>query len=137
MKKTLLAALFLLLICSSAYCEYEDTEGYDENTEIRIKGTILQVLPRMRGPVVVILQTANRNYKIITGPPWYLEQEGFELKAGDSLNVTGSKFIGRDGNLYVVARRLRNLSTGKVLLLRDSSFIPHWRGNHMTRGRDS
>jgi hypothetical protein len=135
MRKILLVFLFLVLCFSYAHAQNEDNEGYDENTEIRIKGTILQVQPRMRGPVVVLLQTANRDYKVITGPPWYLEQEGFELKPGDSLKVTGSKFIGRDGNLYVVARWLRNLSTGKGLLLRDSSLIPHWRSSHMTRDR--
>ena len=136
MKKILLTSFFLVFIFSYAHAQNEENEGYDENTEIRIKGTVQQVLPRMRGPVVVILQTPNRDYKIITGPAWYLEQEGFELKAGDSLKVTGSKFIGRDGNLYVVARRIGNLTTGRVLKLRDSMFMPHWRGTHMKRGRD-
>ena len=128
--------LLLLLLSSFAYADNGDTEGYDENTEIRIKGTIQQQLPRMRGPVVVILQTPNRDYKVITGPAWYLAEEGFELNVGDSLKVTGSKFIGRDGNLYVVARRIGNLTTGKQLRLRDSAFMPHWRGGHMKRGRD-
>jgi hypothetical protein len=135
MKKILLLSMFVLLISSHAYAEYETTEGYDENTEIKIAGTVTQVVPRARGPVTIIIRTVNRDYMVITGPQWFIVQEGFNLKAGDILRVTGSKFIGRDGNLYIVARKIKDSSTGKVLRLRDSNLLPFWRGHHNIRGR--
>jgi hypothetical protein len=135
MKNILLVSVFIFLISSYAFAEYETTEGYDENTEIKIAGTVTQAVPRMRGAVIIMLQTPNRDYRVITGPRWYLDIEGFDFKVGDNLRVTGSKFIGRDGNLYIVARKIKDSSTGKVLRLRDSDLVPYWRGRHMMRGR--
>lgn len=133
MKRALLASFFLVFIFSSAYAENEVTEGYDENTELTIKGTVIEVLKEMRGPVIVVLQAGSRNYKVITGPPWYIFREGIELKAGAACEVTGSKYIARDGNLYLVASRIKDLTTGKTILLRDSSGMPFWRGRGMMR----
>jgi|WetSurMetagenome_2_1015567.scaffolds.fasta_scaffold00164_21 hypothetical protein len=130
MKKLFTVLLFMFFICSSAYAQYEGAEGYDENTEIRIKGAVTEVLPGMRGSVIVILKTSNREYRVVTGPQRYLYQEGFEFRTGDRVRVTGSKFIGRDGCLYVIARWISNVSTGRILLLRDSALIPLWRGPH-------
>jgi len=121
---------------SYAHAEYEENEGYDENTEIRVKGEVTHVLPRKHGPVIVVLHTTSKTYLVITGPPWYLEQEGFTLKVGDSLRVTGSKFIGREGNVYIVARRIKDPS-GRVLLLKDSNLMPFWRGHHKMKGGGS
>jgi hypothetical protein len=134
MKKILLASMFLLLTVSYSYAEYESTEGYDENTEIRVMGKVTSLVQRARGPVIIVLQTANRDYKVITGPPWYLAQEGFDLKLGDELKIRGSKFIGRDGNVYIVARRIKDTSTGKVLKLMDEACMPYWRGHRIMRG---
>jgi hypothetical protein len=137
MKRILMASLFLVFMVSYAHAENEDNEGYDENTEIRLKGEVTHVLPRSHGPVVVVLHTASKTYMVITGPPWYLAQEGFTVKVGDSLKVTGSKFIGREGNVYIAARRIKDSATGRVLLLRDSNHMPLWRGNHRMRGGGS
>jgi hypothetical protein len=126
--KRLLPALFLMLFLSSpAYAQYEDAEGYDENTEIRVKGVVADILPALRGSVILIFKAGKREYRVVTGPQKYLLQEGFKFKTGDSLLVTGSKFIGRDGCLYIIARRIKNAVSGKTLLLRDSSLIPLWR----------
>jgi hypothetical protein len=45
--------------------------------------------------------------------------------------VVGSKYIGRDGNLYIVARQLRNPATGRMVILRDSAYRPLWKGHRM------
>jgi len=134
LKRALLASLFLVCFFSSAYAENEVTEGYDENTEVTVKGTIKEVLRGMRGPVIVILQSGSKDYKVITAPLWYLNQEGIEITAAIAYEVTGSKYIARDGTLYIVAGRLKNLSTGKISLLRDSSCMPLWKGHRMGRG---
>jgi len=134
LKRALLACLFLVCFFSSAYAESEVTEGYDENTEVTVKGTMKEVLRGMRGPVIVILQSGSKDYKVITAPPWYLAQEGIALTEGTAYEVTGSKYIARDGNLYIVASRLKNLSTGKISSFRDSSCMPLWKGHRMRRG---
>ena len=126
----------MLLLFSNAYAAEEATEGYDENTELTVRGTVGEVIRETRGPVIVILQSGSKRYSIITAPPWYLQQSGLELKTGTSYEVTGSKYIARDGILYVVASRLKNLSTGGITTLRDSSGMPLWKGHRMRRGAD-
>jgi hypothetical protein len=134
LKITWFIFIFLIMLSSYAYAENEVLEGYDENTEVTLKGTIKDVNRGMRGPVIVLMQVSSKNYQVITAPPWYIAQEGIELKPGNPYEVTGSKFISRDGNLYIIASRLKDLSTGKITQLRDSSFIPLWKGKRMKRG---
>jgi hypothetical protein len=134
LKGVLLASLFLFCFFSAAYAENEVSEGYDENTEVTVKGTLKEVLRGMRGPVIIILKSGNKDYKVITAPLWYLAQERIELATGTAYEVTGSKYIARDGNYYIIAGRLKNLSTGKISSLRDSSCTPLWKGHRMRRG---
>jgi hypothetical protein len=137
MNKIILSSFFLIFICTYAYAEYGEAEGYDENTEIRIKGVVTEILPQMRGAIIVIIKAGNREYRVVTGPKKYLLLENIEFKPKDSLLVTGSKFIGRDGCIYIIARRIKNVSSGRNLLLRDSALIPLWReGSHRMRQRD-
>ena len=137
MKIFLFASLFMVLLFSTAYAEDEVTEGYDENTEVKVRGTVGEVLREMRGPVIIILQSGNKGYTVIIAPRWYLQQSGIELKAGTSYEVTGSKYIARDGKLYIIASRLKNLAAGGITPLRDSSGMPLWKGHRMRRGPDS
>ncbi len=134
LKITSFVFIFVILLFSYAYAENAVSEGYDENTEVTIKGMIKDVGRGMRGPVLVSLQAGSKNYQVITAPPWYIAQEGIELRPGSSYEVTGSKFISRDGNPYIVASRLKDLSTGKITQLRDSSCMPLWKGRRMKRG---
>ncbi len=133
-KKIILIFLFTILLFSHAYAEPQVTEGYDENTELTVKGSVKDIQRGMRGPVILILQARNKDYKVVTAPPWYLAQQGIDLTSGTSYEVTGSKYIAGDGNIYIIAFSLKNLSTGKISALRDSSFRPLWRGQHMRRG---
>ena len=134
LKITSFVFTFVILFFSYAYAENEVSEGYDENTEVTLKGAIKDVGRGMRGPVIVLLQVGGKNYQVITAPPWYIAQEGIELKLGSSYEVTGSKFISREGTLYIIASHLKDLSTGKVTQLRDSFCMPLWKGKRMKRG---
>ena len=133
LKITSFVFIFVILLFCYAYAENEVSEGYDENTEVTIKGTIKDIGRGMRGPVIVLLQAGSKNYQVITAPPWYIAQEGIELRPGSSYEVTGSKFISRDGNPYIIASHLKDLSTGKITQLRDSSCMPLWKGRRMKR----
>lgn len=134
LKVTSFVFIFLVLFFSYAHAENEVSEGYDENTEVTVRGTIKDIVRGMRGPVIVLLQASSKNYQVITAPPWYIAKEGIELMPGRSYEVTGSKFFSRDGKIYIIASRLKDLSTGKVIQLRDSSCMPRWRGGRMNRG---
>ena len=135
-KSALLAFFLIGFLFSAVYGESEVGEGYDENTEVTVKGTVREVMKEIKGPVIIILKSGNKDYKIVTAPAWYIAREGVEFKDGTSYEVTGSKYISRDGNLYIVASRLKNLSTGMITLLRDSSCMPLW-GRMMRRGFSS
>jgi hypothetical protein len=135
MKIAFLASFLIAFFFSFVYAENEVGEGYDENTEVTVKGTVKEVLKQKRGPVIIILESGNRNYKVITAPPWYIKREGIDLESGTSFEVTGSKYIARDGNRYIVASRLKNLFTGKIIRLRDSSCMPLWKGHMKSRSR--
>jgi hypothetical protein len=134
LKKTSFAIVFLVLLFTNSYADNEVTEGYDENTEITIRGKLKEAGREMRGPVIVLLQSGSRDYRVVTAPPWYLAQEGIELKTGTSYEVTGSKIFARDGNIYIVASRIKDFSTGKIIQLRDSSCKPLWRGRGTRKG---
>ncbi len=133
-KITSLFFIFSVMFLSYAYAENDASEGYDENTEITIKGTIKDVIREMRGPVIVLLKTGSKDYKIITAPPWFIVQKGIELNLGKSYEVVGSQFFSRDGNQYLIASRIKDLDTGKITQLRDSSYMPLWKGRRMKGG---
>jgi hypothetical protein len=130
--KTILAAVFLLSMVSFSYAGTEITEGYDENTEITIKGTVTEIMHEMRGPVILKLKTGIKTYNVVTAPGWYLSRNAITFSIGIALEVTGSRYFGRDGNLYVIARQIRDTETGRVTVLRDSYCKPLWRGEHRT-----
>lgn len=61
----------------------------------------------------------------IEGQPWsYASSSGFSAAAGDSLLLEG---YDEDGEFKV--GRLTNLSTGQMVILRDSAGVPAWRGS--------
>ncbi len=126
----IIALLSAALLCTAsprrAWAAEEITEGYDENTEISVSGTLTELLPRERGPVIVRLRTDGKSYLVVTAPPHYLYHENIELRPGSSLEVRGSKFFGGDGNIYIISRVIR-LDTGRVIVLRGRDLRPLWR----------
>jgi hypothetical protein len=133
--KTILIAVFLLSMVSFSYAETEITEGYDENTEITIRGTVIDIMHGKRGPVILKLKTGIKTYNVVTAPGWYLSRNAITFSIGTALEVTGSRYFGRDGNLYVIARQIRDAETGSVTVLRDSYCKPLWRGGHRMHDR--
>lgn len=133
--KTKIIALFMtcFLFClfSLAYAESDLTEGYDENTEVTIKGTVIEIMREMRGPLIVKIRAGNKNYNVVTAPPWYLLREGISFNPDSELEITGSKYFSKDGSLYIIGRQIKNPATGGIILLRDSYCRPLWRGSRM------
>jgi hypothetical protein len=109
---------------------------YNPQTVVTVKGQVasLENLPPMgrragRGmgvaQVAAVLKTEQGNLRVHLGPGWYLEQEGVALKAGDTLEVTGSNVtVGQQPT--IIAKDIQ--VNGKTLNLRDEQGLPLWRG---------
>ena len=123
-------ALFLLLlfVFSAGGAAAEEGEGYDENTEVTVRGAVTDVLQGRRGPVRLRLASAGRIYYIVTAPSWYLRRREISFQEGAALEVTGSKYIGEEGRIFVIARRIRDEKTGQELFFRDPLCRPMWHG---------
>lgn len=122
------AISLLLLVFSAAEAVDLRGEGYDENTEVTVKGAVVETLRGIRGPVTLRLIHQDRAYRIVTAPPWYLRREGIVFPQGSEIEVTGSKYFGEDGNIYVIARKIRETKTGKEFFFRDAFCRPVWHG---------
>ena len=122
------SAIALLLFFPAMAAWGEPPEGYDENTEVTIRGAITDVARGTRGPVVLSLSHGERRYSVVTAPPWYLKRNDVMFQEGSEIEVTGSKYFGENGTLYVIARRIKEVKTGREILLRDTLCRPMWRG---------
>jgi len=102
--------------------------GFDRNTVIQVTGTAAQVnLRPQRGPVTLQLQASGDTYTVLLGPGWYALELRLDIQEGDPLAVEGSKLMDRQGHLHLVAARVTNRRTGRVVELRDETGQPRWR----------
>jgi hypothetical protein len=123
-----IALLFIVLIITfsnnkQAFSDTNDSllESYDENTEVYIKGKVLEIkVPEEHGPITVKLDRGSGNYTVILGPSWYYKKIDPHIKENDTIEVVGTKAFaeGRPRNVVIVARIIRNLRTNKVYFLR-------------------
>jgi len=105
--------------------------GFDSNTVGVVEGRAGSFFYPEQGPVSFRLETAGDIYTVLTGPAWFLKRQQLEIRDGDHVLVKGSKSMGTDGNLYLVAQEITVSGSGKPMILRDASGIPAWSG----RGR--
>nr|HDN00891.1 hypothetical protein [Deltaproteobacteria bacterium] len=123
-------SLFALLLLTHTDPVHAKSIGYDENTEIVVRGTIKQCTGRSYTKLQCFtLQTRTRIFKVIVAPQWFVRRIGLKLNNGTNVEVVGSKFFGRDGCLCLSARSLRFLSSGKKIILRDRSCKPVWQNS--------
>ena len=120
-------ALLFLMFAGPAL-PFEGEEGYDENTEVVLSGTVREIVKEERGPVIVRVLHNDRIYNVITAPPWYLARQNIFFRQGSEIEVTGSKVLDRDGVFYLVSRKLKEVRTGREIMLRDDFLRPLWRG---------
>jgi hypothetical protein len=102
--------------------------GFDQNTVIQVTGKATQVnLRPPRGPATLQLQATGDTYTVMLGPGWYALELRLDIQDGDPLAVEGSKLMDRQGHLHLVAARVTNRRTGRVVELRDETGQPRWR----------
>jgi hypothetical protein len=67
---------------------------------------------------------------VLASPAWFWKSAKRRLQSGDAVTVRGSKTLGADGTLYLVAREIQHAGDAPVLVLRDRRGTPLWSGVH-------
>jgi hypothetical protein len=73
----------------------------------------------------VFLKTDQGSLVVHLGPGWYMDEQKFAIKPGDTLETTGSK-VTLNNQPAIIAREVK--VEGKTLKLRDDQGLPVWRG---------
>ena len=78
---------------------------------------------------------SSKIYKNSPCPQFLMYYSGVpgDMIKGRSYEVTASKIFSRAGKLYIIASRLKDLSTEKITQLRDSSCMPLSKGRRLKR----
>jgi hypothetical protein len=101
---------------------------YDASTVTTLSGTVtaVEVAPGRGGRgggLHVTVESGGRSVNVHVGPTWFLDDEGFKVAKGDTLEVTGS-LVDTNGAKALIAREVK--VGGKSLKLRDEQGIPVW-----------
>ncbi|NJD62942.1 MAG: hypothetical protein FIA93_09535 [Deltaproteobacteria bacterium] len=102
--------------------------GFDPNTVGEVRGKAYGLSVPERGPVRFRLETGKETYTVLASPKWFWKDLSADLPDGTEFRVRGSKTLGRDANLYVIAQRIRIGSSGRSMDLRDDDGFPLWKG---------
>jgi len=102
--------------------------GYERHTARAVEGVVEGLTLPESGPVSFRLRSTDEVYVVLGPPSWYWRDQGIPLADGSEAGVTGSATVGRDGELYLLARELRPAGAGWAYRLRDMMGRPAWRG---------
>lgn len=120
--------ILLLSLPSVSFAAEPPEEGYDENTEVVISGIVNEFIKGMHGPAIIKLSSGENTYLIVTAPLWYLQMEKISLRTNSNVQVTGSRYYSKDGLLYIIAKKIKDIATGSEIQFRDSFCRPMWHG---------
>ena len=104
--------------------------GYDPNTVGEVKGPVSEVVVPDNGPVRFTVSGDEERWIVLASPAWFWKSLDVRLAPGDTVAVRGSKSLGADGKLYIVAQSIDFQGQQPTLLLRDARGLPIWRGGH-------
>jgi hypothetical protein len=110
-------------------------EGFDRNTVGEIRGTAHAVDRPESGPIRFRLESGKDAYTVLVSPAWYWEDLRTEVPEGAEVKVRGSKTLGRDMGLYIIAQEIRVPSSGKAWVFRDDDGTPLWKAHSGSMGR--
>jgi hypothetical protein len=106
--------------------------GYDPNTVGEVQGRISGVVIPESGPVRITLITDKETYTVLASPGWFWRDMNVTNPEGMDVNVRGSKTVGIDGNLYIIAQEIKMIRSKKSLIFRSESGKALWRGRSQT-----
>jgi hypothetical protein len=102
--------------------------GFDPNTVGEVRGKAYGYFQPPEGPIRFRVDSGKETYMVMASPQWYWNDLGAKIPDGTEVRVRGSKSLGKDGNLYLVAQEMRVLSSGKTYAFRDDDGYPLWKG---------
>jgi len=103
--------------------------GFDPNTVGEVQGKVSDLVLPERGPVRFKLMGKRETYVVLCGPAWHWRDVSEEITDGNQVRVRGSKSLGRDGNLYMVAQEIAIVDSGKSMRFRSENGSPAWKGS--------
>ena len=134
----LLAIVFLPFMLRTALAEEVDVVlrnsgvrypgGFDPNTVGEVQGRAYGLAQPQNGPVRFRIDAGNETYTVLASPGWYWKDLKPQLSDGSNVVVRGSKTLGNDMQLYIVAQKIRLQGSGQILVLRDDAGKPLWSG---------
>ena len=103
--------------------------GFDPNTVGTVEGRVSEYCQPKRGPVRFQLESRRETYTVLASPAWYWNDLGADIPDGTSVRVRGSKSLGKDGKLYIIAQEMNILSSEQSLVFRSKDGFPLWKGS--------
>ena len=102
--------------------------GFDPNTVGEVQGKAYGLAQPKNGPVRFRLEAGKESYTVLASSNWYWKDLKTQLADGSNVVVRGSKSLGNDMQLYIVAQKIRLLDSGRTVVLRDEAGKPLWKG---------
>jgi hypothetical protein len=101
-------------------------EGFDVNTIGAVKGRVSALARPDVGPVRFRLETDLDVYAVLVAPYSFWRELGVQVENGDIVVVRGSKTVGRDGRLYIVAQTIKQNGGRYAYKFRTNDGDPLW-----------
>lgn len=102
---------------------------YDVQTEVKIKGTVLEIKApeKEKDALHLVIKNGEETLDVELCPKSYLEEMGTTLTKGDAIGLTGSKVKVNEATLILA----REVNKGdEMLVLRDGKGAPVWNWKH-------
>jgi hypothetical protein len=132
-----LCVLFLFAACGTALAAGNGTvlegsgiiypDGFDPNTVGEVRGTARGVERPERGPMRFRLESGKETYTVLVSPSWYWEDLRMGIPEGAEVSVRGSKTLGRDMGMYIIAQEIHVMPSGRAWVVRDENGSPLWK----------
>jgi hypothetical protein len=103
---------------------------YNPQTVETVSGKVVMVdkvtpMKGMSSGIHLVLSTDKGDVSVHLGPAWYIDRQDTSVKAGDTVEVKGSR-VEIAGKPVVIAAEVKK--GDETLMLRDESGIPLWSG---------
>jgi hypothetical protein len=120
-------ALSVLIAFMAASAQTAPTPKYDKSSEVKVKGTIDEVITGTDkdSTVHVMVTTDKGPIDVLVAPEKFLKDMEITLAKGETIEVTGSQ-VTVDGKPVMLAREV--IRSGDVMAMRDDKGKPVWLG---------
>lgn len=117
-------ATLLLTIAALAQTSTKDVTKYDVSKEIKLKGSVTNVIEGATptDPVVLTVKTPDRTATVKLAPKDYLKEIDCWVKVGDTVEITGAKVP--ESADEIIAREV--VFGNSTMVLRDPQGVPIW-----------